>query len=160
MRAAVVEPFSGDYYTQAKKETTTAIVQLYARSPARPPAFFGRVVTEQVVGYQKKSIQTQESIEPVPLISADGVRNRGDLVPARAAAEGLEEMPNCHGRCTRPALADRAAAAWAMCDRWDLGLDEPAFPDRRADDLHDGFRRVGITDAVQVSGLGRRYQAA
>src|SRR5919109_1286354 len=68
-RTAVVEPFSGDYYTQAKKETSTAILE-----PRRTELrlglelSFGRVVvTEQVVGYQKKSIQTQESLELVAL---------------------------------------------------------------------------------------------
>src|SRR5207244_11260586 len=53
-RTAVVEPFAGDYYTQAKKETTTAIVE--ATRAGRRCAVelsFGRVVvTEQVVGSQ------------------------------------------------------------------------------------------------------------
>ena len=69
-RTAVVEPFRGDYYTQAKKETSTAIVEA-TRSERRlgVDLSFGRVVvTEQVVGYQKRSIQTQESIELVPLV--------------------------------------------------------------------------------------------
>ena len=68
-RTAVVLPFSGDYYTQAKKETATSIVEA-TRGGRRLglELSFGRVVvTEQVVGYQKKSIQTQESIEVVPL---------------------------------------------------------------------------------------------
>src|SRR6266581_3890233 len=62
-RTAVVEPFKGDYYTQAKKETSTAIIEAArAGRHAGVDLSFGRVVvTEQVVGYQKRSIQTQES---------------------------------------------------------------------------------------------------
>src|SRR5256886_3655717 len=68
-RTAVVEPFTGDYYTQAKKETTTAVVEaLQAGRRLGIELSFGRVgVTEQVVGYPKKSIQTQESLELVAL---------------------------------------------------------------------------------------------
>src|SRR4029079_11722962 len=61
-RTALVEPFTGDYYTQAKTETTTAIVEP-RRSDRRlglDLSFGSVVVTDQVVGYQKKSIQTQE----------------------------------------------------------------------------------------------------
>ena len=60
-RAAIVQPFRADYYTQAKKETTTAIVEAY-RSERRLglDVSFGAVsVTEQVVAFQKKSIGTQ-----------------------------------------------------------------------------------------------------
>src|SRR5205807_3900199 len=52
-RTALVEPFSGDYYTQAKKETTTAIVETQREERRLGVELsFGRVVvTEQVVGY-------------------------------------------------------------------------------------------------------------
>src|SRR5881396_3685238 len=52
-RSALVEPFAGDYYTQAKKETMTSIEETL-RTDRRLglDLSFGRVsVTEQVVGY-------------------------------------------------------------------------------------------------------------
>ena len=56
-----MEPFASDYYTQAKRETMTAIeeAELEARRLGMD-VFFGRVsVTEQVVAYQKKSVRDQ-----------------------------------------------------------------------------------------------------
>ena len=67
---ALVEPFSGDWYTQAKKETMTEIAEpLRARAAARAGASpSARVdVTEQVVGYQRKSIRDQSTLDLVPL---------------------------------------------------------------------------------------------
>src|SRR5258707_1923904 len=51
-RHAVVEPFSGDWYTQAKKETSTDIQEpLRAeRRPGLPPTFWGGSATAHVVG--------------------------------------------------------------------------------------------------------------
>ena len=62
-------PFDGDWYTQAKKETMTEIVRPLARSAAAgSSSTFGEVsVTEQVVGYQRKSIATQETIDTIQL---------------------------------------------------------------------------------------------
>src|SRR5204863_2985438 len=57
-RTAVVTPYSGDYYTQAKKDTNTAIEEA-VRTERRCglDLSFGRIsVTEQVVAYQKKSV--------------------------------------------------------------------------------------------------------
>src|SRR5436309_5743308 len=68
-RTAVVEPYSGDYYTQAKKETMTEIVEpLRTERRLGLELAFGRIsVTEQVVGYQRKSVATQATIDLVPL---------------------------------------------------------------------------------------------
>src|SRR5829696_536101 len=125
-RTAVVEPFSGDYYTQAKKETTTAIVQpLQEKTRLGLQLFFGRVVvTEQVVGYQKKSIQTQESIE---LVALDLLQTEFEteaiwFMPGARVLDGLEEMPRLLGSLH---AAEHSLIAllplWAMCDRWDIG---------------------------------------
>jgi DEAD/DEAH box helicase domain-containing protein len=125
-RTAVVEPFSGDYYTQAKKETTTAIVE--AQQAGRRLGVelsFGRVVvTEQVVGYQKKSIQTQESLELVALTLPQTEFETEAIwfVPEPWMLEGLEEMPRLLGSLH---AAEHSLIAllplWAMCDRWDIG---------------------------------------
>jgi DEAD/DEAH box helicase domain-containing protein len=125
-RAAVVEPFSGDYYTQAKKETTTAIVEpLREEERLGLQLAFGRVVvTEQVVGYQKRSIQTQESIELVALDLPQTAFETEAIwfVPEPWMLEGLEEMPRLLGSLH---AAEHSLIAllplWAMCDRWDIG---------------------------------------
>src|SRR5262249_56392162 len=68
-RRAVVEPFRGHYYTQAKKETTTAIeAELRGERTLGVELAFGRVsVTEQVVGYQKKSVADGATLDLVAL---------------------------------------------------------------------------------------------
>src|SRR4029453_3330355 len=58
-RSALVDRFSGDYYTQAKKQTETAIEEaMRTETRLGLELAFGRVsVTEQVVVYQKKAIR-------------------------------------------------------------------------------------------------------
>jgi DEAD/DEAH box helicase domain-containing protein len=125
-RAAVVEPFSGDYYTQPKVETTTAIVE--ARHAERrlglELSFGGVVVTDQVVGYQKKSIQTQESLELVglDLPETEFETEAVWFLPEPWMLEGLEREPRLLGSLH---AAEHSLIAllplWAMCDRWDIG---------------------------------------
>jgi DEAD/DEAH box helicase domain-containing protein len=125
-RAALVEPFSGDYYTQAKKETTTAIVEPQRVEPRLGLELaFGRVVvTEQVVGYQKKSIQTQESLELVALELPQTEFETEAIwfLPEPEMLDGLEKEPRLLGSLH---AAEHSLIAllplWAMCDRWDIG---------------------------------------
>ncbi len=125
-RSAIIEPFTGDYYTQAKKESTTAIEQtLRAESRLGLDLAFGRVsVTEQVVGYQKKSIRDQSTIELVPLDLPETTFETEAVwyVPEPEQLEGLERMPTLLGTLH---AAEHAMIAilplWAMCDRWDIG---------------------------------------
>jgi DEAD/DEAH box helicase domain-containing protein len=125
-RHAVVEPFRGDYYTQAKIETTTAIVE-----PRRVEqrlgvelAFGAVVVTDQVVGYQKKSIQTQESLELVALDLPETEFETEAVwfLPEPWMLEGIEKEPLLLGSLH---AAEHSLIAllplWAMCDRWDIG---------------------------------------
>src|SRR5213082_3485984 len=134
-RTAVVEPFSGDYYTQAKKEKTTAIVEV-TRGDRRlgVDLSFGRVVvTEQVVGYQKRSIQSQESIELVPLVlpQTEFETEAVWFLPEPWMLEGLDDMPRLLGSLH---AAEHSLIAllplWAMCDRWDIGglMERPQQP--------------------------------
>jgi DEAD/DEAH box helicase domain-containing protein len=125
-RAAVVTPFDGDWYTQAKKETTTAIDDAY-RSERRlglELAFGGVSVTEQVVGYQRKSIRDQATLELVALDLPQTTFETEAVwfLPEPSQLDGLEEMPvllsSLHA-------AEHSMIAllplWAMCDRWDIG---------------------------------------
>jgi DEAD/DEAH box helicase domain-containing protein len=125
-RAAVVEPFSGDYYTQPKIETTTAIVEAanVERKLGTKLAFGGVVVTDQVVGYQKRSIQTQESLELVALElpQTEFQTEAVWFLPEPWMLDGLEREPRLLGSLH---AAEHSLIAllplWAMCDRWDIG---------------------------------------
>ncbi len=125
-RSALVEPFVGDYYTQAKKETMTSIEEtLRAETRLGLEVAFGRVsVTEQVVGYQRKSIRDQSTLELVGLDLPETTFETEAVwyVPEPGQLDGLTEMPKLLGTLH---AAEHAMIAilplWAMCDRWDIG---------------------------------------
>jgi DEAD/DEAH box helicase domain-containing protein len=125
-RTALVQPFSGDWYTQAKKETNTAIEETL-RSERRLglELSFGRVsVTEQVVAYQRRSIRGGE---PIDLIALDLPETTFDTeavwyLPEDDQLGASVKMPRLLGTLH---AAEHAMIAilplWAMCDRWDIG---------------------------------------
>ena len=125
-RSALVEPFAGDYYTQTKKETTTAIEEpLRTERRLGLELAFGRVsVTEQVIAYQKKSIRDQSTLDLVPLVLPETTFDTEAVwyVPEPEQLAELEEMPRLLGTLH---AAEHAMIAilplWAMCDRWDIG---------------------------------------
>jgi DEAD/DEAH box helicase domain-containing protein len=125
-RAALVTQYGGDYYTQAKKETNTAIEEAL-RSERRNglDLHFGRIsVTERVVAYQKKSIRDQSTLETVELDLPETSFETEAIwyLPEPEQLEGLEKMPKLLGTLH---AAEHAMIAllplWAMCDRWDIG---------------------------------------
>ena len=123
---AVVAPASVDWYTQAKKEAQTAIVEpLRAEPRLGLELHFGRVaVTEQVVAYQRKSISGGDTLETVPLDLPETSFETEAVwfAPTAAQLEGLEEMPTLLSSLH---AAEHSLIAllplWAMCDRWDIG---------------------------------------
>ena len=68
-RAALVSPFRGDWYTMAKQESETSILDERRREPrcGLDLCFGSVVVTERVVAYQRRRITTQEAIDLVAL---------------------------------------------------------------------------------------------
>jgi DEAD/DEAH box helicase domain-containing protein len=152
---AVVEPFAGNWYTQVKHDTMTRIVE--ARRIEQRLGLdlhFGEIeVTEQVVGYERKTLASQERIELVQL----------DLPPTTFTTEaiwfmpeawqlaGLEEMPKLLGtlHASEHALIS-LLPLWAMCDRWDIGgLSTNIHPEtgRPTVFIYDGHPGgVGITE--------------
>ena len=170
-RTAVVEPFRGDYYTQAKTETTTAIVE-----PRRVEtrlglelAFGSVVVTDQVVGFQKRSIQTQEKLELVPLDlpQTEFETEAVWFLPEPWMLEDIErDAAAARVAARRRALADRAAAA--LGDVRPLGhrrpLDQPPLPDRPPDGLRlrrpRGRGRHHRARLRGIRGLGRGHGEA
>jgi DEAD/DEAH box helicase domain-containing protein len=123
---ALVEPFSGDWYTQAKKETTTAIDEpLRTERRLGLELTFGRVsVTEQVVGYQRKSTRDGSTLDlhvldlPETTFETEAVW----YVPEDDQLAGLDRMPLLLSTLH---AAEHSMIAllplWAMCDRWDIG---------------------------------------
>jgi DEAD/DEAH box helicase domain-containing protein len=123
---AVVEPFSGNWYTQAKEETLTSIAE-----PRRVEwrlgmeLAFGEIeVTEQVVAYERRTVSGQERIELVPLVLPQTTFTTEAIwyLPEADQLAGLEEMPRLLGTLH---AAEHAMISllplWAMCDRWDIG---------------------------------------
>jgi DEAD/DEAH box helicase domain-containing protein len=125
-RAALVEPFEGDYYTQTKRETTTAIEEATRREQRLGLDLrFGRVsVTEHVIAFQKRSIRTQEAFELVPLDLPPHTFETEAVwfSPEDSLLDGLDRLPQLLGTLH---AAEHSLIAllplWAMCDRWDIG---------------------------------------
>ncbi|MDX6481803.1 MAG: box helicase protein [Gaiellaceae bacterium] len=123
---AVVEPFNGDWYTQVKKETTTAIEEpLRVERRCGLELSFGRVsVTEQVVAYAKKAVADGSTLATVPLELPPTTFDTEAVwfVPRPHQLEGLEAMPLLLSALH---AAEHTLIAllplWAMCDRWDIG---------------------------------------
>ncbi len=124
--AALVTPYRGDYYTQAKKETNTAIEEELRRERrCGLDLSFGRIsVTERVVAYQKKSIRDQSTLETVELDLPETSFETEAIwyLPEPEQLEGLAKMPKLLGTLH---AAEHSMIAllplWAMCDRWDIG---------------------------------------
>jgi DEAD/DEAH box helicase domain-containing protein len=124
-RTAVVVPFTGDWYTMAKKETSTAIVETLRteRRLGLELAFGSVAVTEQVIGYQKKT-RDGSTLETVPLDLPETSFDTEAVwyLPEAAHLSGIEEMPRLLSSLH---AAEHAMIAllplWTMSDRWDIG---------------------------------------
>ena len=125
-RRAVVEPHSGDWYTQVKKDTSTDIEEpLRTERRLGLELTFGNVsVTERVVAYQRKSIRDQATIATVELDLPPTVFETEAVwyLPTLRQLDGLDEMPTLISTLH---AAEHSMIAllplWAMCDRWDIG---------------------------------------
>jgi DEAD/DEAH box helicase domain-containing protein len=123
---AVLEPFDGDYFTQAKRESMTFIERLHEERMTHGVTLsFGQVVySETVLGYQRKGLQDHEVIDfnalDLPTVE----------FPTRALWYELDELiaaqpfPAEHLLGALHALEHGQIAVLpliAMCDRWDIG---------------------------------------
>jgi DEAD/DEAH box helicase domain-containing protein len=125
-RTALVEPFRGDYYTQTKKETATAIDETRRRERrlGLELCFGGVSVTEQVVAFQKKAVRDGATLETIPLDLPETTFDTEAVwyLPEPEQLEGIDRMPALIGALH---AAEHSMIAllplWAMCDRWDIG---------------------------------------
>jgi DEAD/DEAH box helicase domain-containing protein len=153
-RRALVRPFSGDWYTQPKKETDTWIEEVLDRREVYGVTLsFGVVaVTEQVVAFQKKRVADHEVLDLLPV----------NLPEQNFVTQALwYEVPDELLRSEFPLevlLGSLHAAEHtqiavlpliAMCDRWDIGgLSTNSHPQtaRPTVFIYDGHAGgVGIT---------------
>jgi DEAD/DEAH box helicase domain-containing protein len=153
-RRALLEPFGGDYFTQAKRESMTSIERLLERRQTLGVTLsFGEVAySETVLGYQRKSLQDHTVIDfqmldlPTVEFTTRALWYELDELisaepfPAELLLGALHALE--HGQIAVLPLI-------AMCDRWDIGgLSTNAHPQTGGPTIfiYDGHPGgVGIT---------------
>jgi DEAD/DEAH box helicase domain-containing protein len=158
-RRALLKPFDGDWFTQPKRETTTAIERLVERREAMGVTLsFGNVVvTEVVTGYQRKALADHQQIDfqsldlPETAFSTQALWYELDSLSALGgdAGLGVERLLGSLHATEHAQIA--VLPLLAMCDRWDIGgLSTNAHPQtgRPTIFIYDGHPGgVGITRA-------------
>ena len=151
-----MSPFSGDFYTQSKRETDTFIEEVIDRREVADCLLsFGTVnVTEQVTGYQRKRVSDHEILDLVALDMPEQHFTTQALwweMPEQALADDFP-LDVLQGSLHAAEHAQIAVLPLiAMCDRWDIGGLSTAFhsqtgrPTVFVYDGHPGG--VGITRA-------------
>jgi DEAD/DEAH box helicase domain-containing protein len=125
-RTALVSPANVDWYTQAKVETETSIVEPLRQEPrlGLELSFGPGPVTERVIAYQRKSISGGDTLETFPLDLPETSFETEAIwfSPTAVSSPSLEEMPKLLSSLH---AAEHSLIAllplWAMCDRWDIG---------------------------------------
>jgi DEAD/DEAH box helicase domain-containing protein len=124
LRRALVQPFTGDWYTQAKRETDTQIVRLLDRREWLGVRLsFGEVVvSEQVVAYQTRRLADHEVLDLVPLDlpqSSFSTRALWYELPPAIVDLPLDQLLGALHAAEHSQIA--VLPLLAMCDRWDIG---------------------------------------
>jgi DEAD/DEAH box helicase domain-containing protein len=153
---AVVRPFDGDWYTQAKKESETFIEQVRdRRATCGVELSFGIVsVTEQVVAYQKKRVADHSVLDLLALDMPEQefvTQALWYVLPDPLLAEDfpLDVLQGSLHAAEHGQIA--VLPLIAMCDRWDIGGLSTAFHHQTGQPtifIYDGHPGgVGITRA-------------
>jgi DEAD/DEAH box helicase domain-containing protein len=142
-RRALVAPFDGDWYTQPKRETDTAIVRLLDRRETLGVTLsFGEVsVTDTVLAYQRKRLSDHTLLDLValdlPPTSFPTQALWFELDPGEPASDGAAAGNEPAGGGAAETVIPRESLLGAlhatehaqiavlpliaMCDRWDIG---------------------------------------
>ena len=126
-RRAMLSPFEGDWFTQPKRETTTAIERLIERREAMGVTLsFGNVVvTEVVTGYQRKALSDHQQIDfralelPETAFSTQALWYELDAETLGVDAFAIERLLGALHATEHAQIA--VLPLLAMCDRWDIG---------------------------------------
>ena len=133
---AAVEPADPDYYTQARDVTDIEVVEeLERRSLGDVDVAFGSVlVTDQVVGFVRKLVSTNEIVDEQTLaLPPQRLETRALwlTIPGRVisrAAVTPAQLPGAIHAAEHAAIG--LMPLIATCDRWDLGgVSTPLHPD-------------------------------
>jgi DEAD/DEAH box helicase domain-containing protein len=160
-RRALLAPFDGDWFTQPKRETNTAIERLIERRETMGVqlSFGNVVVTEVVIGYQRKSLADHQQIDfqsldlPETAFTTQALWYELDGASLGGSAEdgafGLERLLGALHATEHAQIA--VLPLLAMCDRWDIGglsTNAHAQTGRPTIFIYDGHPGgVGITRA-------------
>jgi DEAD/DEAH box helicase domain-containing protein len=125
-RRALLEPFDGDYFTQTKRESMTYIERLIERRSSHGVTLsFGTVIySEEVLGYQRKSLRDHEVIDFQSLDLPRTEFTTQALWYELDELIGSEPFPADQLLGSLHALEHGQIAVLpliAMCDRWDIG---------------------------------------
>jgi DEAD/DEAH box helicase domain-containing protein len=155
LRRALVDPFSGDWYTQPKREIDTEIERLLDRREACGVTLsFGTVtVSEQVLAFQRKRLGTREVLDLEALdLPRTEYTTQALWYELDTDAGVLDDVPMevLLGALHATEHAQIAVLPLlAMCDRWDVGgLSTNAHPQTGGPTIfiYDGHPGgVGIT---------------
>ncbi len=125
-RRALVSPFDGDWYTQPKRQTDTAIERLLDRRQTLGVTLsFGQVsVTETVLAYQRRRISDHAQIDLVALDLPETSFSTQALwfeldTPGLESTIPLESLLGSLHATEHAQIA--VLPLIAMCDRWDIG---------------------------------------
>jgi DEAD/DEAH box helicase domain-containing protein len=124
---ATVEPCRGDTYTQARSDTTIALLDVDAsRHVGAALLRLGSVeVTTRVVGYQTRSVTDHEVLSRGPLdLPPSQLRTRAvwysfDQRLVEGAGVSAQELPGALHAAEHAAIG--ILPLFTICDRWDVG---------------------------------------
>jgi DEAD/DEAH box helicase domain-containing protein len=147
-RVATVSPADPDFYTQSRDVTDIEVVETLQRdTTGDADAFFGTVrVTDQVVGYVKKLVSTNELVEEVPLpmppvtLETRAVWWTIPQTVVDRAQVSARDLPGAVHAAEHAAIG--LLPLVATCDRWDVGgVSTPMHPDTGACTIfvYDGY---------------------
>jgi DEAD/DEAH box helicase domain-containing protein len=155
-RSALVRQFTGDWYTQPKKETDTFIEEIRRqRMLGTVELNFGMVsVSEEVVAFQKKRVSDHEVLDLLPVelpMQRFVTQALWYVLPEGLLADDfpLEALQGALHAAEHAQIA--VLPLIAMCDRWDIGGLSTAYhhqTGRPTIFIYDGHPGgVGITRA-------------